>query len=136
MTYTGHTFYRGLAALSATLMILFAWQLSSRWDWGALLFLLVCGGIAVRCSILMSSRVEIAQDRVRLLTPGRAPREVEFRQFASVYAEGRGLPSILLLYYPRKATGLVDVEEQATLTLPAVNGHEALLAALTAEVKR
>jgi hypothetical protein len=135
MIYKGHTFYRVLAALSATLALLFAWQLSARWDWGALFFLLVCGGTTVRCLLLMSSKVEIAQDRVRLFAPGRAPHEVEFRQFAAVYAEGRGLPSILLLYHPRNAAGLVDVEREATLALPAVNGHEALLAALTAEVK-
>jgi len=134
MTYTGHLLYRVLTALCVLLVLLFAWQLVQQWDWGTLLFLGVAAWSAYRCYIVMSSTVELATDRLRVLAPGAFPREVEFRQLSSVYAEGRFLKSILLLYYPRTETGLLDLDEERTLVLPAVNQHEELLAALTAKV--
>jgi hypothetical protein len=134
MTYTGHILYRVLAALCVLLVLLFVWQLFHGWDWGSLLFLGVAAWSAYRCYILMSSKIELTNDRVRVLAPGGAPREVEFRQFASVYAEGRALKSILLLYHPRDAIGLFDLDDVRTVVLPAVNQHEELLAALTAKV--
>lgn len=134
MIYTGHIWYRVLAALCVLLALLFAWQLTNRWDWGALLFLGVAIWSAFRCLKLMSSKVELAEDRVRLLAMGAAPREVEYRQLSAVYEEGRGLKSILLLYQPRSETGLITPDEERSLQLPAVNQHEELLAALTAKV--
>jgi hypothetical protein len=123
-----------LAALSIVLVLLFAWQLFNRWDWGALLFLGVAGWSAFRCLVLMLSKVEVINDRVRVLAPRAAPRQVEFRQFSAVYEEGRGLKSILLLYHPRTDSGLFELDEERTLVLPAVNRHEELLAALMAKV--
>lgn len=136
MVFTGHHIYRLLAALCVLLALLFAWQLYHRWDWGALLFLGVAAWSAVRCVILMSSKVEMDEDRVRVLAPGTSPREVEFRQLAAVYEEGRGLQSILLLYNPRGENGLIESGDQRSLSLPAVNGHEQLFAALSAQVKK
>lgn len=135
MIYTGHHLYRVLAAVCVILAALFAWQLTTRWDWGALLFLAVAAWSAFRCSILMSSRVEVTDDHVRILSPGRASEEVAFRQFAAVHEEGRGLKSILLLYYPRTDAGIIAIDQEITLALPAVNQHEQLLAALTAQVR-
>lgn len=135
MAFTGHHIYRLLTALCVLLALLFAWQLYNRWDWGALLFFGVAVWSAVRCVILMSSSVEVGKDRVRVLAPGASTREVEFRQLVAVYEEGRGLKSILLLYYPRGENGLIQSDEQRSLSLPAVNGHEALFAALSAQVK-
>src|SRR5688572_22153632 len=129
MIYTGHLLYRLLAALCVLLALLFAWQLYNRWDWGALLFLAVAVWSAYRYFVLMSSKVEVNADCVRVLAPGASPREVRFRQFSAVYEEGRGLKSILLLYHPLAANGLFDLDEERTLMLPAVNQHEALLAA-------
>ncbi|MCC6457397.1 MAG: hypothetical protein IT328_20750 [Caldilineaceae bacterium] len=134
MSYTGHSFYRLLAALCVILILLFAWQLRARWDWGALLFMAIAAWSAFRCVRLMLSQVEVMDDRVRLVAPGSSPREVEFRQLSEVHEEGRGLKSILLVYYPRMATGLLDLDEERTLLLPAVNGHAELLAALAAKV--
>jgi hypothetical protein len=134
MIFTGHILYRLLTALCVLLALLFAWQLMDHWDWGALLFLGVAAWSAVRCWRLMSSKVEVAEDRVRVLAPGASPREVEFRQFSAVYEEGRGLKTILLLYYPRAENGLFTLDEEQTLVLPAVNQHEELFAALTARV--
>jgi hypothetical protein len=135
MIYTGHQLYRLLAALCVLLAALFAWQLVNRWDWGALLFLGVAAWCAYRCFVVMSSKVEMTSDRVRVLAPGAPPREVEFRQFSAVYEEGRGLKSILLLYHPRADTGLFDLDVERTLMLPAVNRHDELLAALVAQVR-
>jgi hypothetical protein len=134
MVYTAHIFYRLLVALCVLLILLFAWQLYNRWDWGALLFLGVAVWSVFRCFFLMASTVELTNDRVRVLAPGTAPREVEFRQFSAVYEEGRALKSILLLYHPRSETGLFDLDQEQTLVLPAVNQHEELLAALTTRV--
>ena len=134
MTATGHVLYRVLAALCGLLVLLFGWQLFTRWDWGALLFLGVAAWSAVRCYLLMSSKVVVTDDRVQVLSPGGAPRTVEFRQLSAVYEEGRGLKSILLLYHPRTDAGIFALDEEATLVLPAVNQHAELLAALTAKV--
>ena len=133
-SYTGHHLYRVLAAVCVILAALFAWQLYQRWDWGALLFLAVAAWSALRCAILMSSKVEMTDDQVRILSPGSAPQAVEFRQFSAVYEEGRGLKSILLLYHPRNEVGIVAIDEEVTLALPAVNQHEQLLADLMARV--
>ena len=130
--YTGHYLYRVLTALCVLLAALFGWQLYSRWDWGALLFLAVAVWSAARCTILMSSYVEVMDDRVRIMSPASAPREVEFRQFSAVYEEGRGLKSILLLYHPRTDAGIIASDQETTLALPAVNQHEELLATLMA----
>jgi hypothetical protein len=135
MFYTGHSFYRVLAALCVVLILLFAWQLRARWDWGALLFMAIAAWSAFRCVRLMWSRVETTDDRVRLLAPGSSPREIEFRQFSGVHEEGRGLKSILVVYHPRLETGLLDLDDERTLLLPAVNGHDELLATLAAKVR-
>jgi hypothetical protein len=134
MVFTGHNLYRLLTALCVVLALLFAWQLSNRWDWGALFFLAIALWSALRCYRLMSSKVEVTEDRVRIVTPGGALREVEFRQFSAVYEEGRGLKSIMLLYHPRTEQGIISIDVEQNLVLPAVNQHEELLAALTAKV--
>jgi hypothetical protein len=135
MIYTGHPLYRLLAALCVLLVLLFAWQLRAGWDWGTLFFLAVALWSALRCARLMLGRVEMLADRLRLHLPGSSPHEVEFRQFSAVYEEGRGLKSILLLYHPRTATGLFDLDVEHSLVLPAVNEQAELLAALTAKVQ-
>ena len=89
--YTGHSFYKVLAALCVLLVLLFAWQLRGGWDWGTLLFMVIAAWSAFRCARLMLSRVELATDRLRLHTAWSSPREVEFRQLSGVFAEGRGL---------------------------------------------
>lgn len=130
MIYRGHSLYRVLTAISVVMVLLFGWQLFNRWDWGALLFMAIAAWSAIRSYRLMASRVELTDDRLRLLTPGSAAREIEFRQLSDVYDEGRGLRSILLLYHPRLETGLFDLDSELTLVLPAVDGHDELLAAL------
>lgn len=133
-SYRGHNFYKLLTVLCVVLVVLFAWQLYQRWDWGALLFLAVSAWSAFRCYRLMSSRVELMADRVRLVAPWAATREVEFRQLSSVTEEGRGMKSILLLYHPRGEDGLFALDDERALLLPAVNQHEELLATLTAQL--
>jgi hypothetical protein len=132
--YSGHILYRALTALCVLLTLAFAWQLVANWDWGTLLFLLISAWTAVRCAILMSSKIVIAADRLHVQVPLRTPREVEFRQVAAVHEEGRGLKRILILYHPRNDAGIVTIDEELTLELPAVNDHDALLAALQARV--
>src|SRR4051794_17971934 len=116
-TYTGNSFYRLLTVLCVVLVLLFGWQLWNRWDWGALLFLGVAVWSGYRCFLLMSSKVELTDDRVRAIAPGSAPREVLFRQLSSVYEEGRAMKSILLLYHPRAESGLFELDEENSLVL-------------------
>jgi hypothetical protein len=134
MTFSGHFLYRYLTALCVLLALLFAWQLFNRWDWGALLFLAVALWSALRCLKLMSSKIELTTDRLRILAMGEPAREVEYRQLSSLYEEGRGLKAILLLYHPRLESGLFDLDQELSVVLPAVNRHEELLAALKAQV--
>lgn len=134
--YTGNSIYRVLAALCVALVALFGWQLWNRWDWGALLFLGVAAWCAYRCYVLMASKVELTEDRVRATAPGTAPREVLFRQLSGVYEEGRAIKSILLLYYPRGESGLFESDKEASLALPAVNQQDELFEALNVKVPR
>src|SRR3954468_21928151 len=131
--YTGNSIYRVLTAACVALVALFGWQLWNRWDWGALLFFCVAAWCAYRCYVLMSSKIELTEDRVRAIAPGAAPREVLFRQLSSVYEEGRAVKSILLLYHPRSESGLFDLDEENSLALPAVNQQEELFEALNAK---
>ncbi len=133
-TYSGHFLYRWLTALCLVLAGVFLWQLVASWDWGELLFLVIAAWSAVRCIILMSSKIEIMPDRLRVRVPMRPAREIAFRQLSEVYEEGRGLRSILLLYYPRTSDGIITTDEAVSMALPAVNGHDELLAALRAQV--
>jgi hypothetical protein len=71
---------------------------------------------------------------VQLSTVGEKTQEVEYRQLTDVYEEGRGLKSILLVYHPRLDTGLLDLDKEENLSLPPVNQHEELLAALQEKV--
>jgi hypothetical protein len=81
-------------------------------------------------------RVELSATQVQLIAPATAPRRIELRQIAQVYAEGRLLPAALVLYHPRRADGLFDHDDLHTLSLPAVVGLDALLAALGGEGAR
>lgn len=134
MTYSGHHIYKFFTALCLLLVLAFAWQVYTLRDWGALLFLMVGGWSAFRCMKFMSSKVDLLDDRVRLSTVGEKTQEVEYRQLTDVYEEGRGLKSILLVYHPRLDTGLLDLDKEENLSLPPVNQHEELLAALQEKV--
>jgi hypothetical protein len=118
MIYTAHYLYRILTVLSLLLAGSFVWQLIQQWDWAALLFLGVALWCTYRCFVIMSSKVELTEDRVRVSSVGATPREVFFRQLSGVYEEGRGLKSILLLYHPRAANGLYALDEELSLVLP------------------
>jgi hypothetical protein len=134
--YKGNSIYRVLTVLCVALVALLGWQLWKSWDWGALLFVVVAAWCAYRCYVLMASKVELTEDRVRATAPGSAPREVLYRQLSSVYEEGRAIKSILLLYYPRGESGLFDLDEENSLVLPAVNEQNELFEALNAKVPR
>lgn len=135
VSYPIHPLYRIFALLCILLTGVFGWQLRAALDWGTLFFMVVTLWLTLRYARLVASRVELEADRVRLHTPLMPVREVEFRQFSGVHEEGRGLRSILLLYHPRTETGILDADDVRTLALPAVNKHEELLSALTAQVR-
>jgi hypothetical protein len=136
MIYTGHHIYKLFTLLCVLLTLSFGWQLYNAWDWGALLFMGVGAWTAFRCAKLMTSRVALLDDRVQLSTVGRRTHVVEYRQLTDVYEEGRGLKSILLVYHPHMETTLLDLDKEESLSLPPVNKHEELLAALQAKVVR
>lgn len=137
--YATHLRYRVGALLCLVLVGLFGWELSrtalrGAVEVGTLLFL----GLAV--VLLLGnvwpafSRVEVEADHVTLHRPLLAARRVAYRQLADVYEEGRGGKAILLTYHPRRADGMYELDDLATLALPAVAEHAGLYARLAAQV--
>jgi len=131
--FPAHPAYRWLALSSGVVALLLMWELRQGLTWG------MAGGSVVALAAagywgrLALCRVELSATQVQLVAPAAAPRRVERRQIAQVYAEGRLLPAALVLYHPRRADGLFDHEELRSLSLPAVVGLDDLVAALGGE---
>jgi hypothetical protein len=128
--FPAHPLYRGLALAAFVAVLLLLWELRHGWTWSHGLV----GGLALATALyygrLALSRVELAATHVHVIAPMTRPRGIERRQIADVHSEGRLIPAILVIYHPRRADGLFDHENLRSLTLPAVVGQDALLAAL------
>lgn len=133
-SYASHFRYRLLVLLCLLLAVGFGWNLTRGLALDTLFFLLLSLALIGWLVYVILSRVEVNADELTLLAPLRAPRRVSFRQLISVSENGRFNPVITLLYHPRRADGLLDLDEARSLILPAVSDQQELLEMLEASL--
>lgn len=123
-----------LVALAAGIYL--TWMLSASFDWVIAFFLAMCLACAMWAAWHLLSRVVPGARGLDVHFPlGRAVH-VDYRQFAEVAPGGRFLPNIVVIYYPLRADGLLDLDDFRSLNLPAVEGRELLLAQLQRHTPR
>lgn len=141
--YPAHPIYRVLALVSTAALGLLAWQLrtiarqagSQELEAGTFLFLGISLILLLRFARMAAARVTLDAETLSLQLPWATPRTVAFRQISQVHEDGRGIRSILLLYHPHRANGLVDIDQLLSLALPAVVHQDELLRALNERVQ-
>lgn len=141
--FPAHPIYRILTLVSTAVLGLLAWQLrnvarqagSQELEAGTFLFLGISLILLLRFARMATARVTLDAEAISLHLPWTPPRTVAFRQISQVHEDGRGIRSILVLYHPRTAGGLVDADELTSLTLPAVVRQDELLVALNDRVQ-
>ena len=134
--YSSHVRYKFIVLGGLLLAVALGWGLTRRFALDALFFFALSLALIAWSLYAMLSRVEITADRIILLTPLRANRQVEFRQLISVSENGRFNPVLTLLYHPRRADNLLDLDDAHSLILPAVHEQATLLALLEARSPR
>jgi hypothetical protein len=122
--------YWGIAGICILLALLLAWEFWQTSNLGALLFLLIMLSIALWSCDSALSRVFLSTSTLQMTTPLRGGRSVELRQLVSVVESGRIAPVVALLYHPRGADGLLDLDQVQSLTLPVLQNQAELCAAL------
>ncbi|MEX1021476.1 MAG: hypothetical protein WDZ49_17575 [Litorilinea sp.] len=138
--YPVQQWYGISALLCLGLGLVFGWQLVGQLRAGAeagtVLFLGICLGCAVWQWRAARTRVMLDRDRMIVAPPWRAAHEIEFRQLLTVVQEGRVNPTLLVMYHPRGANGLVDPDAVQSVTLPGVQDQTALLDRLEGHIPR
>lgn len=116
----------GAALLAAGLC---AWALWQQFDWITLIFLLACLYAAFTYAIQWRSSVTLDAQGFWLRTPLQAQR-VEFRQLDDAAIAGRVTHRIVVIYFPLRENGLLELDELRSVTLPAVDHQAELLSLL------
>jgi hypothetical protein len=130
--YPSHIRYKFIALFCVLFMAGFGWQLTRNFSLDVLFFLVLSLGLLIWSLYAMFSYLEATAKSLTLFTPLRASRQIEFRQLISVSENGRFNPVLTLLYYPRQADGLLDLDDVHSLILPAVAEQQTLLELLEA----
>lgn len=134
--YTPHLLYRVLAGIGAVVVVLLsiqAWRTPEPAGW----FFPVLGvAVLLHFLRLAATRVTLDTHGIRVERPGAQPRTLAYRQLADIHEEGRGLRSLLLLYHPRRADGMIEPDELRSLALPALADQAALMQQLTDRMSR
>ena len=134
--YSSNLRYKFIAFCCLLLVGVFGWSLTQRFSLDSLFFFVISLGLVAWSCYAMLSRVETTTDGIILVTPLQLNRRVEFRQLISVSENGRFNPVLTLLYHPRRADGLLDLDDAHSLILPAVDEQAALLEILEARLPR
>jgi hypothetical protein len=132
--YPVQQWYPVSAVLCVLISLLFVWQLLQGFEPGALLFLMVCLAVAGWQWRAARTEVALGADRLLVAAPLGTDHEIEFGQLLDVVQEGRVNPTILIMYHPRNADGLLDLDDVQTVTLPAVQDQTALLERLEGHI--
>lgn len=128
--YRSRLLYTWLTIFCLLLTLLLAWDSMRSFTGGGLFFTVIMVAITLWFARLVGNRVVVNERSLVLHAPLRAAQAVEFRQLISVNESGRFLLVPTLLYHPLQPSGLVDLENVATLILPALTSQEELLATL------
>jgi hypothetical protein len=133
-SYPSDLRYKFIALLCLLFAVGFGWNLTRRFSLDTLLFFVLSLALVTWSVIAMLSRVEVNADSLVLFTPLRASRQVGFRQLISVSENGRFNRVLTLLYYPRSADGLLDLDNPHSLILPALAEQQELFELLEARL--
>jgi hypothetical protein len=125
--YRPHTRYVLYAGVSLVMAAAFVWLLWRQYEGGALLFLVVALGGAIWSVANLLSRVEVDATSLVVRVPLLPARRIDLRQLSEVTESGRFLPALVILYYPLRADGLVDLDDLHSQILPAVEDQADLL---------
>jgi hypothetical protein len=134
--YRPHPRYILMAGIGAISVVVLLVLLPRRPDLVGVLFTLFGAGLLFFALRGLGSRVEVADHAITLLRPLSPPERIEYRQLAEVSEEGRLHRVIVLLYYPLRADGLVELDDLRSLALPALEDQYALLELLESKVPR
>ncbi len=131
--YRPHARYVLMAGVSAICALLLGWFSLATLDFAALFFLAVAVLLLLAALRSLGSHVALDAQGLTLVRPLAKPLRIQFRQLAEVTEEGRLQRVILLLYYPLRADGLVDLDALAGQSLPALEEQAELLELLEAK---
>jgi hypothetical protein len=129
-TFQAQPHYRVFVLFSLIMVVLFGWDLAHGIEAGSVLFFAISLGLVLWSARAALTKVSLSPQQMTVTAPLSRPKEIEFRQFLSVTEEGRLGKAIVVAYYPRTATGLVDLDRAETVVLPAVSDQDALYEAL------
>lgn len=133
-TFTPHPLYRWLTMGCFVLTGLLGWSLIATITLEEFFFFILSATISLWFSNALFSQVRLDERTLALQTPLSGIQRVEFRQMVSATESGRFLHSLSLLYHPRQADGLLDLDHVQHLLLPAVVDQEKLLTAIEARI--
>jgi len=134
--YRPHSRYVLYAGVSLVMAVAFVWLLRNQYEGGAVFFLLVSLGAALWSVGNLLSRVEVDAVSLVVRLPLLPARRIDIRQLAEVTENGRFVPALVVLYYPLRADGLVDLDDLRSQTLPAVEDQADLLQFLQEKTPR
>jgi hypothetical protein len=131
-TFRPHARYVLIAGIALLSVAALLWLLWRELDLAGVLFLLFAVGLLFFALHSLRSRVEVDEHALTLFRPLAPPLQVQFRQLAEVSEEGRFQRVILVLYYPLRPDGQVELDDLRSLALPAVEEQTELLELLQA----
>lgn len=132
--YASDLRYKFIALLCLLFAASFGWNLTRRFAVETLFFFGLSLALLVWAVIAMLSHVDITADSIILVSPWRTSRQVGFRQLISVSENGRFNLVLTLVYHPRRADGLLDLDNAHSLILPAVTEQQELFERLEASL--
>lgn len=80
------------------------------------------------------ARVILTSTAVELTMPLARRQRAEFGQLMSVSESGRGGNALIVLYHPRRADGMLDLDDVRSMVIPAVHAQEELRTELEARM--
>ena len=135
-TYRPQAFYKILIIVSLTLVGLFVYDLLNGVELGGILFLAISIGLLVWSLYMALTVIAVDNKQMNIAPPIVRDRTIEYGQILSVSEEGRLQQAIVITYHPRFASGLLDLDNAESLTLPSVRDQEDLLAWLQDRVPK
>jgi hypothetical protein len=136
IVYRPHDRYVLYAGASLIMVAAFVWLLWRQYEAGALFFLIVAVGSSIWSVGNLLSRVEVEATGLIVRVPLWPARRIDWRQLSAVTEDGRFLRALVILYYPLRTDGLVDVDDLRSQILPAVENQSELLEFLQEKTPR
>ena len=128
--YPPHPRYLLYLVVALGACIYLGWLFLRAPEWTYLFFIALCVASAAWAAWNLGTAVATDASSIVVRTPLGRARRVDYRQFAEVAPGGRFLPTLVVLYYPLRADGLLDLDELRSLHLPATEARDELLADL------